>query len=216
MNSFQMATTLDEWAVLYATGRVFTCMSIGIEKGRPLFEFGGIDADDPRTWRLTGTATKDYQRMRLTGWPRLVDNPDAMVVLDTVASGDLSVLDWDDDADFDPDQEGPHEYPPPGVPPPEYERAWTLATDPIEHAVIYDDGGVVTVWAHQVETTPTHYRFHVTLDDGADVIMGTATHPGAICQLTGSPTLADDPTTASILDAAYHGNLEPARRYHGA
>ena len=87
---------------------------------------------------------------------------------------------------------------------------WILATDPIEHAVIYDDGGVVTIWAHEVETTPTHYRFHVTLDDGADVIMGTATRPGAVCLLAGRPALADEPGTAAILTAAYDGDLGPA------
>ena len=210
-------TEMTEWAVLYANGRIFTCMSMGIEKGSPQFSFKGIDANDRTAWLPTGTATKEGQRMIQSGWPRLVDNPDAMEVLDAIAGGDLSVLDWEEDPYFDPgpDYEG-REYPEPGIPPPEYKRPWILTTHPVEHAVIYDDGGVVTIWAHDVETTATHYRFHVTLDDGADVIMGTATRPGALCLLVGTPALADDPDTAAVLAAAYQGDLAPAeqRRAH--
>lgn len=199
---------LREWAVLYANGRIFTCMSTGIEKGRPLFEFSGMSAHDRTVLIRTGTASKNGQRMRLSGLPRLVDNPETMDTLAKVASGELDLTDWDDEPDYDPDNPPPEPptYPEPPPPPPEYLRAWTL-TDPIEHAVIYDDGCVATIWAHTVETTDTHYRFHVTLDDGADVIMGTATRPGAVCLLVGQPALADDPGTAAVLAAAYDGDL---------
>lgn len=209
-----VGATLSEYAILYANGRVFSCMSLGIEKGRPLFEFGGIDIDDSSRMLPTGTATKTGERLCLDGWPRLVDNPDAMEVLDAITDGDLSVLDWEPDPDFDPfdPQHEPREHPQPGVPPPAYKRPWILTTHPVEHSVIYDDGGVVTIWAHEVETTATHYRFHVTLDDGADVIMGTATRPGALCLLVGTPALADDPDTAAVLTAAYQGDLTPAER----
>ncbi len=213
MAAWGVRAPLSEYAILYANGRVFSCMSLGVEKGRPLFEFGGISIDDRSVMLPTGTATKAGERMIQSGWPRLVDNPDAMEVLDAVAAGDLSVLDWEQDPDFDP-FDPKHEarvYPEPGIPPPEYDRPWTLATDPTELAVIYDDGGIVTIWAHRVETTATHYRFHVTLDDDADVIMGTATRPGALCLLTGTPALADNSDATAILTAAHRGDLAPAR-----
>lgn len=204
---------LREWAVLYANGRIVTCMSTGIETGRALFEFSGLSAHDRSALIPTGTATKGGQRMRLSGLPRLVDSPESMDTLAKIASGELDLTDWDDEPDFDPDNPPPPPptYPKPPPPPPEYLRDWVLATDPVEHAVIYDDGCVVTIWAHTVETTPSHYRFHVTLDDGADVIMGTATRPGAVCLLVGAPALADDDGTAAILAAAYDGDVGPAR-----
>ncbi|MEZ5408503.1 MAG: hypothetical protein R2761_10790 [Acidimicrobiales bacterium] len=204
---------LTEWAVLYANGRIFTCMSSGIEKGRPRFEFSGMSAHDRTVLIQTGTATKGGQRMRLSGLPRLVDDPAAMDLLRRIATGEFNLADWDDEPDYDPDNPPPEPptYPESPPPPPEYLREWNLATDPIEHAVIYDDGCVVTIWAHSVETTPNHYRFHVMLDDGADVIMGTATRPGAVCLLVGSPALADDAGTEAILAAAYDGDVGPAR-----
>lgn len=213
MSNFSVAEPHSEWAVLYANGRVFTCESIGIEKGRPRFEFSGLPVGVRGKLLQTGTATKDGQRMRLTGYPRLIDDPASVEIIDAVAAGDLRILDWDDEPNYDPDNPPPRRptYPKPPPPPPEYLRDWILATDPVEHAVIYDDGCVVTIWAHTVETTPSHYRFHITLDDGADVIMGTATRPGAVCLLVGAPALADDDGTAAILAAAYDGDVGPAR-----
>ena len=212
MTGWQFKMHMSEWAVLYVNRRVFTCMSIGIETGRRLFEFHGFDATDRSRRHLTGTATKGGQRMRLSGHPRLVDSPESMDALARIASGELDLTDWDDEPDYDPDNPPPPPptYPEPPPPPPEYLRAWSL-TDPVEHAVIYEDGCVVTIWAHTVETTPTHHRFHVTLDDGADVIMGTSTRPGAVCVLVGAPALADDAATAAILAAAYDGDVGPAR-----
>ncbi len=153
--SFTFRHRLREWAVLYANRRVFTCMSTGIETGRPLFEFSGMSAHDRTVLIRTGTASKIGQRMRLSGLPRLVDDPESMDTITKVASGELDLTDWDDEPDYDPDNPPPEPptYPEPPPPPPEYLRAWTLATDPIEHAVIYDDGCVVTIWAHSVETS---------------------------------------------------------------